>query len=152
MVEAVTVIRSLHILFAILWAGGGIHYARVTWPALRATSLEAPFIGASKHGPFMGLTSLGTVGFGLATYMMVGPDSYSSAGNAILGVGMLAAVVALINGFAGHLPTEIKIRHAVDDGDEDELDRLLGKEHVLGLISLGTVAVAILSMVTFRWF
>lgn len=150
MVEAVAIVRSLHILFAILWAGGGIHYARVTWPALRATSMQGSFVAASRHGPFMGLTSLGTVSFGLAVFFMVGPANYSSTESAILGVGMLAGIIGAVNGFAGHLPAEIKLKAAMADGAD--LGPFLAREDLLGRISMAAIGIALLAMITFRWF
>lgn len=150
MVETTTVLRSLHILFAVVWAGAGFHYSLVTRAHLRGSPARFDFLANSKHGPFMGMVSLGTVVFGLATYFSIGADAYSSGQNAVLGVGMLAGIVAAANGFVGHLPHAKRTAAALDSGEG--LEALGRQDDLLDRISAISIVVALLAMVLFRWF
>lgn len=147
------VVRSLHILSAVLWGGGGLLWAFVLQ---RLTRLEPDVYRAvyarSFFGPYMGLTSLLTVVFGLITFVTF-PGSYEGAQNAVLGVGMLAGVVGMLIGWIGHMPNAIKLSKLLnEDGDEDVIARRFRREDRLHHASAGAIAVALLSMILFRLF
>lgn len=151
-VEAITVVRSVHILFAVLWAGASMHFAFVSKKPMEDQGIHLHFLADSKHGPYMGMTALGTVGFGIATWSMAGGDAYSSTQNMILGMGALAAVVGLLVGFGGHLPNSIRAKKAIAAGDVDACSAISAREVLLDRISMGAVGFALLAMIVFRWF
>lgn len=152
MVEAVTVVRSLHIFAAILWAGASMHFAFVSKKAMADQGILIHFLADSKHGPFMGMTALATVAFGTGTWAMMGGESYTSTQNMVLGMGALAATVGLLAGFGGHLPNSIRAKKAIAAGDVDALKGITRREEFLDRISMSAVGFALLAMVLFRWF
>lgn len=147
------VVRSLHILSAVMWAGGGLLWAFVIHKIAREDEgVYRAFYARSFFGPYMGLTSLLTVAFGFITFFTF-PGSYDGAENAILGVGMLAGVVGFVIGWAGHMPNAIKLSKLLNEGgDEDIIQRRFRKENRLHHASAGAIAVALLSMILFRLF
>ncbi len=164
MVEVLQVIRALHVLFAIAWMGGAAYAFSVILSAGRRDrhggSLLASFYATGRHGPFMGVTSTGTILFGGAVMGMgeYGSDALGGMGGPmVLGLSMTFALGAYIVGLAGHVPTEKRLRrHArtVLGGDEPgpEYGRLLGRNHVLAHVSLGLLGLSLLGMLTFRFF
>jgi hypothetical protein len=152
MVEAVTIVRSLHILFAVLWAGGAFHFQKISKVSMEGQGALLEFLGNSKHGPYTGITALGTFAFGTATWAMVGGDAYSTAGNVVLGFGALGATVGMLVGFFGHLPVSIRIKGALAQGDDESLERLARRETLLARFSISGIGLGLLAMITFRWF
>lgn len=153
MVELVTVIRSLHILFAVLWAGGGLFWSTVLEQFMnRSPEAKRSWMLTGMYGPYLGVTSLLTVVFGVWVYILRGADAYSSAGNAVLGIGMLAGLIGMLVGWLGHLPISFKMAKADAAGDQAAWDRLDTRDVMLTKVSLATVGIALLSMVMFRWF
>ncbi|MGB0653003.1 MAG: hypothetical protein ACPGQL_07360 [Thermoplasmatota archaeon] len=154
MAELVQITKALHLLFAALWGGGSIYHGTILMGSFmsRHAAPRRDWWVESKVGPYFGLTSLLTLVFGLWTYVLVGADGYSSGENAVLGIGMLAGTVGVVVGYAGHLPTMVGLAKAVAVGDEARIAKLEHREHVLDLVSLVAVAVAIVTMSTFRLF
>lgn len=154
MVEMVSIIRSLHLLFAALWGGGSLYHGTIVMSGFMKNNPDARrgWWIQSKFGPYFGLTSLLTLIFGLWTYFLQGADSYSSGSNAVLGIGMLAGFLGVVVGYAGHLPTAVKLAKAAEAGDETTLARLEAREHKLDHASLILVGVAVITMSTFRLF
>lgn len=153
MVETIVVIRSLHILFAVLWAGAGVYFFMVAQKHLQQEEEEIlSFIATSKHGPYMGATALGTVGFGLATWLINGGEAYTTAGNAILGIGALGAIIGMLVGFFGHMPNSVHAKKALDSQDHAALPAIGRREALLGKTSAVSISIALVAMITFRWF
>lgn len=155
MADLVSVVRSLHILFAILWAGGSLYHGLIAMGSFFNGDADARrrWWARGKFGPYLGITSALTLVFGLWAYFAVGgPDAYSSGGNMVLSIGMLAGFVGVLVGWGGHMPTMIGLAKAVDAGDLDAIERLEHKEHLLDKISLWAVLIALVTMTTFRLF
>lgn len=163
MADTASVLRFLHIAFAILWAGGGVYRSVVVGGVERDPGAGARFrdifYARGLHGPFMGITALGTIAFGLATYFTVGVDAYGGGlSQRILEVGMATALAAFLVGLLGHVPSEKAIkplaeaRLAGEPHDEAAYDALVRKEAKLGHWSAALVGIALLTMTTFRLF
>ncbi len=152
MVEATTIVRSLHIFSAILWAGGALYFQAIAKNAMKSKGVLMEFLANSKHGPFMGVTALATVAFGIGTWTMMGPESYTSTANMILGMGALGATIGLLVGFGGHLPNGLRAKAAIASNDDEAVGTIARRELLLDRISMAAVGLALLSMVTFRWF
>lgn len=155
--------RSLHMLFAVLWVGGAIYRSTVVETTLRSDSGFAErFFAQAFHGPYMGLTAIGTVGFGVARMVMAPEGAYTAA---VLGDGLflfhgavLLGNLALLVGLLGHLPTDVKLkpiaraRLAGKAHDEKRYHALVRREALLGRVSLVLIAGAAFGMTTFRAF
>jgi len=164
---AVEVFRSLHILFAVLWAGAGI-FKGVLLPAAAARSGDAgarmrqAYLASGVNGPFMGIAALGTIGFGAAAYGTGGffeRDAGSLAAMR-LNLGVLAGLAAFLHGLAGHMPLEKKAaplaaRALAGNLDGADTTLLAGYERRLARadkVSLALIAVALVTMTSYAWF
>lgn len=154
MAELVTVVRGLHLLFALLWGGASVYHGTVVMGGFMHRQKEARrhWWTQGKFGPFLGMTSLLTVVFGLWTYLAVGPENYAGGEEAVLMVGMAAGIVGTVVGWGGHMPAAVGMARAVKAGDDATLARLEERDRVLDKVSLVVVLIAVLSMVTFRMF
>lgn len=158
MAEPFSVIRALHILFAILWAGAAVYRARVVEASLDRQGFRDAFFARGAHGPFMGVASLGTIAFGGAIFAFgeYSMDALGTGPFVVLMTSVTAATVAFLVGVAGHLPTDIRIKplaQATLGGDlEDEAayGALQRREAVLGRVSMALIGIAMLGMVGFR--
>ncbi len=154
MADALTVVRSLHILFAVLWGGASLFWGTVARKlGEKDASVPRAFIARSAVGPFLGITSLLTMVFGLATYFVMGPSNYAGMQNIVLSIGMFAGIVGVVVGWGGHLPNMVAMAKLINDGgDESEIERRMVREHMLDNISFVAVVVALVTMSTFRMF
>ncbi len=159
-VEAIQSLRAVHLLFAILWAGGAVYRSHVVERVLADDDAAARFFATAPHGPFMGMTSVGTIVFGGAL-MGLNSEAYSleaiGRGAWILGAGMGFAVMAFAIGVFGHIPTDRRLRplaaarvagHAHDTGT---YTLLVAREKRLGQVSLALIGLAMLTMLLFRF-
>lgn len=164
MADGFLLLRSLHLLFGVLWAGGAVYRGVVVERASRVDAgFKDRFFARSLHGPYMGATALGTVGFGVAT-LLQGIGAYradSLGGGMFLFHGALGlAMLALVLGLAGHLPTDIRLKPLAQARLEGGLDaageaayaRLERREGLLGRASFVLIVGALLGMVFFRAF
>lgn len=164
MVEVLQILRALHILFAVAWMGGGAYAFSVILNGARrdeaGDSLLASFYATGRHGPFMGITATGTILFGGA---VMGMGEYSSeamggmGGPMVLGLSMTLAVGAYFVGILGHVPTEKKLQglartHLQGAEAGSEYPRLLARDHKLAHVSMALMGLALLGMLTFRFF
>lgn len=163
MVEPLQVLRSLHILFAVAWFGGSVYAFSVILAAGRrdpSGPLLASFYASGRHGPFMGLAATGTVLFGGAAMGMgeYGSDALGGTGGPmVLGLSMTLALAAYGVGLLGHVPTERKLRPLarmhLEGGDPGaRYGVLVARDHRLAHISLTLLGLALLGMLTFRFF
>ncbi len=159
MAEVFDIMRTLHIVFAVLWAGAVIFWGTVlARDRSGSTAMRHHIWKQSLYGPFLGFTSLLTVAFGLATFFTAdgGYDAYTSTygtGATVLMIGMTAGIAATIIGWGGHMPLGMKMQKAVKAGaSNEEIAVLEAKDHRLDRISLILVVIALLSMATFRLF
>lgn len=163
MAEAAEILRFLHIVFAILWAGGGVYREAIVGQVMKkgveGARFRDTFYARGFHGPYMGITAIGTIAFGLATYFVVGVDAYGGGlSQRVLEAGMGFALIAFFIGLLGHVPSEKKIkplaeaRLAGEPYDEAAYEALMAKELRLNHWSAITVGLAILAMTTFRLF
>lgn len=164
MAETIQVLRALHLLFAVAWGGAAAYSLAVVLGSGRhpeaGDRFLAGFYASGRHGPFMGITALGTVLFGGAV-MGLNSDAYSSdalgAGAMVLGLSMTAGLAALGLGLFGHMPTERRLRPLAlqalrdDGGDEAEYRRLLARDRRLAHASAILLGVALVGMLTFRF-
>lgn len=156
MADAWQIVRALHILFAIAWAGAGIYRARVVERLLEG-EVAARFYAKGAHGPFMGIAALGTVLFGgailgLGDYSL---DAMGTASFVVLNTAMTAATGALLVGLLAHLPNDRHLKrlagaHLAGEGDEAEYARHRHRDRVLGRVSMALIGIAMLGMVGFR--
>lgn len=139
--------RGLHMLFAILWVGGGI-FVNVIPDAALKHNLEArqTFWAKTMHGPYLGVTSLLTLLFGLLTYFALPfePSEQSTGYFMALNIGMLGGIVGVLVGFLGHLPNMNKLVKAIENGDDTTA--LFEKEDRLAKISFVVTAIALVAM------
>lgn len=143
--------RSLHILFAVLWAGGALFYQFHLTRRFSDEQFARAFWNGAMHGPYFGATSLGTVVFGLTTFFAGTYDVETYGfGFHVLGIGIAMGTIGMLIGFLGHLPVALKVDKALKTGEP--LGPLMAKDHRLNIASLVTVGIAFLAMVTFRLF
>ncbi len=164
MPEPIVVLRAIHILFAILWAGAAVYATRIHMPLTSGPdrSYAVHFYGRGAHDAWMGLAATGTLAFG-GVLLIVNDGAYASevigmGGAALMGLGMTAAMVAYGVGILGHARNGRKLRddaRAIGRGDssvEARFDALRQKDARLSVVSAGLVGVAMLCMVSFRFF
>lgn len=153
MADALQWFRTLHVLFAILWAGGGTFLQLVIKRIGREEGdLERTLWARGWHGPYLGVTSLATVVFG---FLAFGSGDYDSdtlgSGFMVFNLGMAAGIAALLVGFLGHFPTDRGLQRLVQAGASDEeLAPLRRRDHRLDTTSTILVSIALLAMVSFR--
>lgn len=155
--------RSLHILFALLWAGGGLYRGMVVERVARADDgFRDRFFASSIHGPYMGVTALLAIVFGSIRLGMGSgdPGEYDMdalGGGFFLFHGALGlAVLAFVVGLAGHMPTDLRLKRIAAarlgglEHDDVVFHRLLRREVVLTRVSGLLISLAVLGMVFFR--
>lgn len=161
MATSLEVFRALHLLFAISWAGAAIYRASVVGGAMRRDlDFTARFYANAMHGPFMGVTAIGTVLFGGAVLGAAdgafGSEALATGPFVVLYAAVTAGTLAFILGLAGHMPLDRKLmplaRHRIDGQEHDEVayNRLVAREHALSRISVALIAIAMVGMTTYR--
>lgn len=145
--------RALHLLFAVLWAGASLFWGTVVNKlGQKDAAVTRSFTLNASHGPFLGLTSLLTMVFGLGAFFSAPDGRYVGTEQTILVIGMIAGSLGVIVGWGGHMPTMVRMKKALLADDEETYARLLAREHFLDKLSMITVVVALLTMSTFRLF
>lgn len=153
MADSFTIMRALHIVFAILWGGASLFWGTVVNKlGKQDDAVVRSFALNAFHGPFLGLTSLLTMIFGLGAFFSAPDGSYVGTQQTILIIGMIAGSLGVIVGWGGHMPAMVGMKKALQAGDEATYSSLLAREHMLDKISFVVVLVAVLSMSTFRLF
>ncbi len=165
MVELLQVLRALHILSAIAWAGGAVYSTSVIQSAVRAggvgAKLEAAFYASGRHSVFMAVSSVATILFGGA---VMGLGDYSTEaigfGAMVMGMSMTLALGAFGVGVFGHAPTEKKLKPlagkfldgSLEAPSEGEYRSLVARNHKFTRASMALIGFAMLGMLTFRMF
>jgi hypothetical protein len=159
MMEAL--LRGLHILAGVLWAGGGIYFMVVARRMHGDPAVRDRFHATGAHGPYMGLTSIATFGFGLAVLLQGTYDREALGGGFFLFHGALGlASLALVLGLAGHMPLDIRLKGLaqrklagqLDAAGTADYERLDARSDRLAHVSAGLIGLALLGMVLFRAF
>lgn len=153
MADSYTTMRALHILFAVLWGGASLFWGTVVNKlGKQDDAVVRSFTLNAMHGPFLGLTSLLTMVFGLGAFFSAPDGAYVDTQQTILIIGMVAGSIGVVVGWGGHMPAMVGMKKALQAGDEAAYSRLLAREHLLDKISLVVVLVALVTMSTFRLF
>ncbi|MGB1697265.1 MAG: hypothetical protein ACPHK8_02570 [Thermoplasmatota archaeon] len=153
MADSFATMRGLHILFAVLWAGASLFWGTVVNKlGQKDPAVIRSFTLNAFHGPFLGLTSLLALVFGMGAFFSAPDGSYAGTQQTILVIGMVAGSIGVLVGWGGHLPTMIGMKKALEVGDEAVYAAGLRREHLLDKISLVVVVLAIVTMSTFRLF
>lgn len=156
MAEALQIMRALHILFAITWAGAAIYRTHVVEHILEGEAADR-FYAKGSHGPFMGISALGTVAFGgailgLGDYSL---DAMGTGSFVVLNTATTAATAAFLLGLLAHIPNDRHLKRLAGarlagKGDGAEYARHRHRDRVLGRISMALIGLAMLGMVGFR--
>lgn len=111
--ETVTYVAAIHVVSAVIWAGGGFVMAWFISPAARKAGPNAgPFMGALASGSLsrvMTYASAVTVVAGLVLWALVVEGAPSGVQGAFLSIGALAGLVALGVGHGLQGPTARKL-------------------------------------------
>lgn len=117
--EPQAAVRALHILSSALWAGSAVFLAFVLGPSLRKAGAAAgPFMAVVlRRGGFSGyFLTLGVVAVLSGGYLYgkgVGKAAFDGAGNTVLTVGVILAILALLDGFIVLMPNERRMKAIV---------------------------------------
>lgn len=157
----VTLVRMIHVLGAGLWVGGGIFMLFMVMPTVAAAGPAGKqFMMAMlrRGGPalFFAPASLVTIITGGVLYgkLEYAQDPFGTAMNAAVTIGMIAAILAFLEGILVARPTGNKLKKvAAGIGPKGptpeqaaEMERISGSMRKSAFVSVGLVVFAFLLM------
>ncbi len=132
--ELITYVSALHVIAAVVWAGGAFTMAWFISPAARKAGPAAgPFMGALASGSLsriMTYASAATILFGLILWTQVVGGVPEGVRGALLSVGALAGLVALGIGHGLQGPTArrlAKVQMGIDGAPTPEQGKAMGE-------------------------
>ncbi len=162
MAEAFLGLRSAHMLFGILWAGGTLFRAMALARARGDEASRDTLLASAWMGPYIGVTSLATFGFGLAAMLTNSSEiAYKFEG---LGDGFFLfhgalgmATFAILIGFLGHFMIDRKLIRVIaakgtEAFQEARYAVLTSRAYLVSYVTSALIVAAVLGMTFFRTF
>jgi uncharacterized membrane protein len=165
----VIVLRILHVIAGMLWAGGAIHYFLFIEPTAKATAPESQkFMGylmtRKKWTDFMGAMSLVTILAGAALYYRLGSVDWGwvTTGPGIgFTLGALAGIIVFAVGNLmigprigrlGKLAQQIQVNGGAPSAEQAaSLNKLQKELERIGKLDFALISIAMLTMSTARY-
>ncbi len=153
--DAWALVRMIHILGAVLWLGAGTFMLTMILPAVKDAGMAGKgfmmtVVRRGGFGKYYGPVAIITVLAGLSLYFHgeYQKAPFGTTSSTMLTIGMGLAIIALADGLAIILPTEMKLKRLVaqvgaggptaDQGAQFEaLGMKIGKSSVIGITLVG---------------
>ena len=165
----IILLRILHVIAGILWAGGAIHYLLFIEPTAKATAPESQkFMGylmtQKKWSTFMSTMALVTILAGAALYYRLGSVDWTwvttgpgigftigaLAGTLVYGVGVF--MIAPRIGKLGRIAQEIQASGGTPSAEQAaSLNRIQHEMERIGKLDVALMTLAMLTMATARY-
>jgi len=148
--------RAIHVIAGVTWAGAMFLLAAVILPAARDAGGGAWFGALMRRiGPLSGISALLTVLSG--AYLFFGLHAHDvTLGGWVLRTGAMAAVLAMVVGFAVGRPAGLELARLQQPGEDTPERRqrigMLGRRVALSVrATAGLMALSVLAMGVFRY-